>query len=46
MSAGSVVADPATLASLTGGPLTDAPTVVVTAVGQAEGSRAAAAALA
>jgi hypothetical protein len=46
VSAGSVVADPATSTSLTGGPLTDAPTVVVTAVGQAEGSRAAAAALA
>jgi hypothetical protein len=46
MSAGSAVAEPATSIAATGGPLADAPTIVVTAVGQAEGSRAAAAALA
>jgi hypothetical protein len=46
MSVESVVADPTTSISSAGGPPTDASTVVVTAVGQAEGSRAAAAALA
>jgi hypothetical protein len=46
MSAGSAVAEPATSIASIGSPLADAPTIVVTAVGQAEGSRAAAAALA